>query len=143
MVSFTPALPEDAEVLFSLNRDLIARYEDISAIDHERVLLWVRRNIERNIPHFSRILLDGELAGYFCLTEEDGTWELDSLFVLPPFQRRGIGTAVLRHCQRAYPSLLLYVFRANRGAIRLYEKMGFSITKEVGKTRYIMQWQQK
>ena len=140
MVTFTPALPEDADALFSLNRDLIAQYEDLSAIDHERVLLWVRRNIQENIPHFSRILFDGELAGYFCLTGSEDTWELDSLFVLPPFQHRGIGTAVLRHCQKVYPSLLLYVFRANCGAIRLYEKMGFSITKEVGKTRYIMQW---
>lgn len=140
MLTFSPAKPEDVPLIFSLNKDLIERYEDLSAIDYDKVLIWVRRNIEGNLPHFSRILWDGALAGFFCLTEEGGTWELDSLFVLPPFQGLGIGTQVLRHCQQTHPSLLLYVFRRNTGALRLYEKTGFSVTKEVRNTRYIMQW---
>ena len=140
MIILTPALQEDVPRLFQLNRELINRYEDLSSIDYDRVLHWVQENIQRQLPYFSRILYDGKIAGYFCLTETEGSWELDSLFLLPSFQRKGIGTWVLRHCQEQCPSLFLYVFRDNTGAVRLYEKMGFSVTKEVGKTRYIMEW---
>lgn len=140
MIRFVPALPEDLELLFQLNRALIDQYEDIGSIDYDKVLLWVRKNIEQNLSHFSRILCNGKPAGFFCLAECDDRWELDSLFVLQPFQGQGIGTQVLRHCQSCCPSLMLYVFRKNIAAIRLYEKMGFAVTQAVGKTRYIMEW---
>ena len=47
---------------------------------------------------------------------------------------------MIRHCQRQFPSLFLYVFRNNLRAIRLYQRMDFRITKEIGRTRFIMEW---
>ena len=140
MVTFSPALAEDVEPLFLLNKALIDQYEDVSAIDYDRVLCWVRNNIARNLPFFTRIFREDQLAGFYCMTGSDGVMELDSLFILPSFQNQGIGTAVLENCKRKAASLSLYVFRKNTGAIRLYQRMGFRITEEVGKTRYIMTW---
>ena len=136
MIEFTTAEQRDLPLLFALNKALIEEYEDLTAIDLPRVLRWVEQNQEAHLGDFRRILYDGELAGFFCLS--DG--ELDSLFVLPEFRRNGIGTEVIRHCQSSSPSLLLYVFRKNAGAVALYRRMGFRITKEVEKTRYIMEW---
>lgn len=141
MLTFSPALPEDAEILFRLNQELIDAYEDISSIDYPKVLAWVRRNIEEHLPSFTRVYWDGKLAGFYSLSPSGGKWELDSLFVLPPFQNRGIGTAVLQKCQGEMSPLFLYVFRKNTHAIRLYKKLGFRITKEVGRTRYIMEYE--
>ena len=139
-LTFSPALAEDVQTLYLLNKELIDQYEDISSIDYDFVLGWVRNNMEQNLSNFFRVFRQGELAGFYCLTGSDGAMELDSLFVLPPFQNQGIGTAILEHCKGISSSLLLYVFRKNTGAIRLYRKMGFQITEEVGKTRYIMTW---
>ena len=139
-LTYSPAQPSDAELLFTLNKALIDTYEDLCTIDYPKVLGWVRRNLEQNIPHFRRVLLDGETVGFYCLTEEDGKTELDSLFVLPPWQGKGIGTAILQKCQNDAAPLFLYVFKRNVRAIALYKRLGFQITKEVGKTRYIMEF---
>lgn len=141
MLTFSPALSEDIEPLFLLNKELIDSYEDTASIDYDKVLVWVRRNIEVNLASFIRVFWNGQLAGFYSLSSKDNYSELDSLFVLPEFQKLGIGTAILQKCQKDASPLFLYVFRKNTGAIRLYERMGFCITKEVGMTRYIMEYQ--
>ena len=40
-----PAGAEDAEAMFRLSRELINRYEDLTAIEYPRVLDWVRQTI--------------------------------------------------------------------------------------------------
>ena len=141
MLEFMPAGPEDLELLFQLNKQLIDTYEDTAAIDYDRVLTWVHKNLEQTLPHFTRVLWNEETAGFYALTPVEDKTELDSLFVLPPFQNRGIGTQILRRCmEMTQTPLFLYVFRRNTGAIGLYERLGFRITIEVGQTRYIMEY---
>ena len=112
----------------------------MDAIDYPRVLAWVRQNRERNLPYFVRVLADGALAGYYCLRPAGERRELDSLFVLPAFQNRGIGTEILEKCQKESPTpIFLYVFHKNTRAAALYEKLGFRIVKEIGTSRYIME----
>ncbi len=137
---FCPALPSDTKEILELNRQLIDRHEDLTAIDYDRVLNWVARNIETNLPHFRRILHGGNPVGYYCVTDSDKGTELDSFFVLPEYRSQGIGTEVLKHILNvAEGSVFLYVFRKNTRAIALYQRMGFEIAAEVGKTRYIME----
>lgn len=140
MITLESAEQRDLPLLFQLNRQLIDRYEDISLIEYDRVLAWVEKNLERNLPHIRRILRNGKPAGFFCLLPGEEIRELDSLFIFPEFQGIGIGTQVLRHCQSLCSGLRLYVFRQNQGAIGLYQRLGFRITQEVGQTRYIMEW---
>ena len=136
MITFSSAEQRDLPLLFALNRQLIDDYEDIAAIDYDRVLAWVEKNLKAHLGDFRRILYDGQLCGFFCLAEG----ELDSLFLFPEFQGRGIGTAVLRHCQAVSPALRLFVFKENIRALSLYQKLGFEVTAEAGTTRYIMEW---
>jgi len=143
-VSFSPALAEDIPHIFRLNKELIHRYEDLDAIPYEKVLGWVEHNIRQQLPHFRRIIAEGQLAGYFCLCPAEGKWELDSLFVFPEYQNRGIGTEVVRYCQnQADPTLFLYVFKENTGAMELYRRLGFQIIKEVRTTAYIMEYENR
>ena len=143
-VSFSPALAEDIPHIFRLNKELIHRYEDLDAIPYDKVLLWVENNIRQQLPHFRRIIAEGQLAGYFCLCPAEGKWELDSLFVLPEYQNRGIGTEVVRYCQnQADSTLFLYVFKENTGAMELYRRLGFQIIKEVRTTAYIMEYENR
>ena len=144
ILQFSPAVSEDAARILQLNRQLIDRYEDVGSIDYPRVLNWVEQNIRGNLPHFRRIFWDGQLAGYYCLTESQEGAELDSFFILPQYRCRGIGTEVLRHIiDTCNCSIFLYVFRRNSGAIALYRRMGFTVTQEVGTTRYIMTYQKQ
>lgn len=139
-ISFENAREQDILPIFRLNQELIDKYEDIASIDYDRVIAWVRSNIEEQLPHFRRVMADGKLAGYFCLMPGDGKWELDSLFVLPPYQNQGIGTKILEYARKeAKGNLFFFVFKGNINAIRLYERMGFRIVKEIHKTRFIME----
>ena len=139
-LTFLPAKREDLTAVFQLNKDLIDQYEDVTHIDYDRVLQWVRQNIEQQLPHFRRVMADDKLAGYFCLIPTEDKWELDSLFVLPPYQNQGIGTQILEFARKeAHGNLFFFVFKENTNAIRLYERMGFRIVKEIHKTRFIME----
>ena len=143
MLTYTPALPEDVEQIFLLNKALIDEYEDVDTVDYDKVLLWVHRSIEKNLPFFTRVLSDGTLAGFYCLMPSDGALELDSLFVLPEFRGSGIGTQILKKCQACSPALFLYVFRRNVRAVALYERLGFRVIKAAGNTRYIMKYERQ
>ena len=136
-LTYSPAAPADAGEIFELCKALIDRYEDISSIDYDRVLAWVRRKIEENISEYRRILLDGAHAGYFHFCPADEGWELDDLYIFPEFQNRGIGTAVIRDCCEKGP-VMLYVFKENTGALALYRRLGFREVGTAGQTRLIL-----
>lgn len=143
MLTFEQAMPEDLEPLYALNKGLIDQYEDLTSIDYPKVLNWVGKNLEHNLPSFTRIYQDGILAGYYCLSSDNGKMELDSLFTFPESQGQGIGTAVLKKCmEESEVPVFLYVFKKNIRAFELYRRMGFRVTKEM-KTRYIMEYQRQ
>jgi GNAT superfamily N-acetyltransferase len=56
--------------------------------------------------------------------------ELTHLYVDPPAQKRGVGTALLEHVKSLRPERLeLWVFQKNRGARRFYERNGFRLVR--------------
>ena len=138
-LSYEPAMFEDIPVIFAMAKDLIDTYEDTSNIDYDKVIGWMLNKITRNITDYQCVLANGIKAGYYRLSPENGSTELDDLYIMPEFRGRGIGTAVLQRCiSEAESALFLYVFTENQDAINLYSRMGFSVSEEVGKTRCIM-----
>lgn len=137
-LTFEAATVADASPIFRLSKELIDRYEDCSAIDYPAVMRWVEQKIRTNIGTYRRILLHGQLAGYYRFVPSGAEMELDDLYILPEFQNRGIGSEVLRHCCVSALPVMLYVFTRNHRAISLYRRFGFETVKEVGATRLIM-----
>ena len=136
-LAFVKATAEDIPMIFSQARDLIDAYEDITAIDYDKVLSWVKRKIEKHISEYVRVLADGEKCACYRLCD-DG--ELDDLYVLPAYRNRGIGSAILKKCmEESKNSLYLYVFSRNHRAISFYERHGFTLREAVGKTRLILE----
>ena len=138
-ITFESASGQDIPNIFSLSKALIDQYEDMSSIDYEKVLQWVRNKIESEITTYTRICSRGETVGFYRLHEENGETELDDFYVLSPFRGKGIGTAVLEKCIfESKTPMFLYVFKKNEDAIRLYQRMGFVWVKDVSKTRMIL-----
>ncbi len=55
---------------------------------------------------------------------------LEQLYVLPDWQGRGVGSALVEHAKRLQPSgLQLWVFASNKPAIAFYEPRGFRIVE--------------
>lgn len=138
---FQNAAEQDIDRIFQLSKELIDSYEDLASIDYDSVLVWMRRKIALNIATYTRILADGRHAGYFRFCPDGDRMELDDLYVFPEFQGRGIGTAVIKKCcGEAELPVTLYVFAKNTGAIALYKRLGFRVTKSIGHSRHIMQY---
>lgn len=146
-ISYSPALEVDVDVIFTFCSQLIADFET-DPIDLDKVLPWCKRKISSQLTEYQRILKDGELVGYFHLSlMEDGSLELDDFYLLEDYRGQGIGSAVLRElCASAdeqNKQLVLYVFKKNEAAVRLYERCDFVITDKAGNSRWIMTRQPK
>lgn len=137
-LTYEPARPEDAPVIFGFAKELIERYETDPEVDLDEALGWTKRKIEKRIGEYTRVLCDGTLAAYYRFAPDGERMELDDLYVLPAFQKRGIGTAVLRRCLAAGKPVYLYVFTGNARAVALYQREGFKKVEEVSPTRMIM-----
>jgi ribosomal protein S18 acetylase RimI-like enzyme len=96
---------------------------------------WQRTDFDRRLAAYivSIIEADNRAAGGLWLE-----WQPDSLYIhevqiLPEFQSKGLGTAVVQHVieQGAHRKLpvTLSVVPANPRAKRLYERLGFEVTR--------------
>jgi len=69
---------------------------------------------------------NGEVPGFVGVDRG----EISHLYVAPPAQSRGIGTALLEHAKSVSPAgLELWVFQRNEGARRFYERHGFRLAR--------------
>jgi ribosomal protein S18 acetylase RimI-like enzyme len=69
---------------------------------------------------------DGRVVGYLGLGERT----VEALYVAPDEQNAGVGKALLDHAKRLRPEYLdLWVFQANEGARRFYERHGFRLAE--------------
>ena len=138
-----PAKTEDIEVIYTLCKKHIEQYES-DPVPMDPVLAWCRRKIETKIGEYEAVFVDGKKAGFVHLSQlPDGNLELDDLYLFADFRGKGVGTALIRRAvsqakvQRK--QLLLYVFRANERALRLYQREGFVIKAKAGNSRYVME----
>jgi ribosomal protein S18 acetylase RimI-like enzyme len=93
----------------------------------------IRANLAGSTTH-SAIVVDGKRAGVVRIVEHDEVIDLEQIEILPEFQGKGIGTAVVQslidRAIRTGNVVDLSVFVANPGARRLYERLGFSLISE-------------
>ena len=68
----------------------------------------------------------GEVVGFLSMAEG----MVNNLYVQPGFQNQGVGSALLETAKASSAgSLRLWVFEPNKGAIRFYERHGFTLVK--------------
>jgi ribosomal protein S18 acetylase RimI-like enzyme len=73
--------------------------------------------------------IDGRIAGFAVVLDQDGRAELDGLFVEPQRWRQGIGSALVEEAVHDARSrgLSLMTVVANPGAKEFYERSGFTV----------------
>lgn len=84
------------------------------------------------------IVVEGQRVGVLQVEDSADAIALGQIEILPQFQGRGIGTAVVESLiargdreGREGKSLSLHVFHTNTSARRLYERLGFVVSGEV------------
>ena len=143
MLKFIPAIPEQYdEFLQMMWEDGQEYWENTMRIMQ---MTWEEYgHIFRTRGEVHAIYQDNDLVGFYWIEERDDTLHLHGLILKAEFQGQGIGTAVLTMLAEKYTGkrdkIELGVYQANSGAIRLYEKIAFQITRSLGDLGfYIMQ----
>src|ERR1044071_4772426 len=89
------------------------------------------------------IVVDGSPAGRIWVGTDDEQIRLLDIALLPEFQNRGIGTALLRRlidqATQAGKALRHMVFVLNNNADRFYERLGFVVIEDLGAYKH-MEW---
>lgn len=140
ILTYGKASLDDADRIYKLSKSLIDEYEDVEAIEYDKVLRWVRNKIIGSIGEYTAVFADGVKAGYYhFFLNGDGEYELDDLYIFSEFQNLGIGTEIIRRCCASVANpVMLYVFIKNKRAVSLYKRLGFEVAETVGNSRYIM-----
>jgi ribosomal protein S18 acetylase RimI-like enzyme len=137
-----PAAPDDADVLFRIHwasmSDYLARalggYTDEDARAYHRQ--WLRSG------RVQVIVVGEQAAGALDVDWQPDTGFLRTIEIDPAFQRRGIGTAIVRdlldQCAQRRTPARLYVFPHNPAG-RLYQRLGFREVDRDG-PYIVMQW---
>ncbi len=104
-----------------------------------------RREYDARFPdaRYQLILVDEAPAGRIWVGEDAEQIRLLDIALLPQFQKRGVGTILLRElmaeAERAGKFLRHMVFVLNNNAHRFYERLGFVVIEDVGAYKH-MEW---
>jgi len=135
-----PAAMRDYGFIYRLRRDSLQCYLDkIQMPPAERGPFFARFDVTRH-----RLISVGETpVGAVSVLEREEGLQLANLHLLPAYQRRGLGTAIVREVQRRAEAsrrrVTTQVLKVNP-ARAFYERLGFRIEGEQG-LRYRMAWE--
>lgn len=103
--------------------------EDIE--DYEEIISEEQRG-----DHYFSVLDNGELYGFFCVEQEGDNIEI-GLGMKPQYTGKGNGVTFLSNIlefvtsKYSYETIILDVVSFNKRAIKVYERAGFTKTKEI------------
>lgn len=104
-----------------------------------------RREYDTRFPNaeYDVILVDDQAAGRIWIGRDAEEIHLLDIVVLPEFQNRGVGRALLNslidEARQTGKALRHYVFVMNTDALRFYERLGFVVIEEIGAYKR-MEW---
>lgn len=144
-LTLRPVAPADEEFLLAVyasSRDAELRQVEWAEGQKESFLRWQfdlqRREYDARFPEarYQLILIDEQPAGRIWVGEDDEQIRLLDIALLPQFQKRGAGTALVKDLMQeaghAGKLLRHMVFVLNNDAHRFYERLGFVVIEDVG-----------
>jgi ribosomal protein S18 acetylase RimI-like enzyme len=133
MTTFTlePIGEEDFAFRYRVYEAAIKPYIDaMFDWDEEQHRALIRDTLTAN-SHHAAIVVEGERVGVTQIEETEDRTSLHQVAILPAYQGKGIGTALVRSLQDQSQAtgkpIHLSVFQMNVGAQRLYERLGFRV----------------
>jgi GNAT superfamily N-acetyltransferase len=135
-----PATNADLELIYSILRASLGPYVEQTWGKWDDETQRKRFDEVTRAADHSIVELDSEPIGCLCVKQSETEVRLIRLFILPEFQRRGLGTRILEEvlasADKSGLPVSLRVLRVNP-ARRLYERHGF-VVAEQNETHYMM-----
>jgi ribosomal protein S18 acetylase RimI-like enzyme len=131
-----PATDADRDFLFDLHRQAIRDYvQPLWGWDEvAQQRLFDERFVVRR---YQVIQVEDENIGVLQIEERPGEIVLDLIELLPAWQGKGIGTAVIRSLFAQGKAVSLRVLTTNPRAAALYERLGFRVVRRTPEHFYM------
>ena len=127
---------QDYDFIYRVKKDAYIKYVEMNfgGWDEEQQQEFFRKFIETYKEGAYIITFQGMDIGFFNDCQTDDTYEIGNICILPEYQNRGIGTAILQEVieKHGHKEIHLQYFKQNPVG-RLYERLGF---ERVGETSY-------
>lgn len=119
---------KDSDILVSIK--LVTMIDDemdkvLSHAEKTKIRKSIDMNVERTCESYKIIYVGKKIAGaYLTLPYDDGVI-IDEIYLFKEFRNNGIGTDIIKKIQKENPDLYVWVYKNNKDAIRLFERLGF------------------
>lgn len=141
MYKIKDAENNDVDLLLDMKLDIIFNSEEIVNLDRnemEKLVNYSEEEIRDNLQHYKLVFYDNNLVAMFAVIDYEDGKLIDTIYVKQDYRNKGIGTKILNKIiQTNYQALYLWVYKSNKNAIDLYNKMNFLKIEET-ETRFLM-----
>ena len=131
MTGFTlrQATSDDFHRLLRIRNQVLREYiEYVRGWDEGLEERRFRRNFD---PATTRVITaDNRVIGFLGVRPEGDVLYIAQAYIVPEYQGRGIGTAMIREVLAKGHPVELWVMKLNTGALRLYKRLGFRVKRE-------------
>jgi GrpB-like predicted nucleotidyltransferase (UPF0157 family)/ribosomal protein S18 acetylase RimI-like enzyme/predicted nucleotidyltransferase len=140
-IDLVPCSQDDRDFAFRVTEESMRSYVEEAFGAWDSVAQRRRLDDSINPSSWNVVLVDDVRAGILVVEDRPAELFLLRIFLLPAFQRRGVGTALMRRlinrARVAQKPLRLRVLHVNAGARRLYERLGFALTRSTTEHAYL------
>lgn len=138
--NLVPATDNDFDFAYELKKIAYKEYvEQTWGWDEEFQVRFHKENF--SVKNTKIIKVDNNLVGTVDVKESDKNIFISGLYLLPPFQSKGIGSSILadleKRAEKSKKRLELEVLCVNKKAQRLYQRLGFAMA-ESDDTKFLM-----
>jgi len=142
MLNIRKAELNDVDMLLDMKLDIILSSKEIAELDKrelEKIVNYSEEEIRENLEDYKIIEdEDKNVIGIFALFDYDDGKLLDTIYVINSSRKKGIGTKIIKNIiLNNYQPIYLWVYKSNKLAVKLYEKLNFKIKEETD-IRYFM-----
>ncbi len=134
------ATKQDISKLIDYELNNIFEYAgNLTKEEKEQINQYVKEQVHKQLEHYKMIEVNHHKVGCLCIENKDDGLLINELYLEENNRNKKIGTNILKQLLTEWDIVYLWVYKLNKRAISLYQKLGFSIIEET-EIRYYMKF---
>ena len=140
MYKLVKASKKDIPRLIQYKKDIIYMYsKDLAEDERNKIDEYVITSVNEMFKDYYNIIIDDKIIGSILLKDMPQGKLIDEIYIEKEFRNNGIGTDIIRKMLENNRNIYLWVYKENKKAISLYNRLGFIIVDETD-SRYYMKY---
>ncbi len=140
MYKLVKASKKDIPRLIKYKKDIIYMYsKDLVEDERNKIDEYVITSANEMFEDYYNIIIYDKIIGSILLKDMPQGKLIDEIYIEKEFRNNGIGTDIIRKMLENNRNIYLWVYKENKKAISLYNRLGFIIVDETD-SRYYMKY---